>query len=800
MLSQNHTMIEFLSFLFRIAAMGLSLVLWRRQRDWRMGLLSGLLVVMTLPGTLLFDIPTLTESGTVGPDEVAHLMVSALALLLVFFLDGFINEQRELSTALALEKASLEQLFESAPDALVLVDNDSRILRVNSHFTRLFGYTAEEVRGLSVDDILAPENLQVEAATITQQAAGGARVSMETVRRRKDGGVVDVSILGTPIVVNGQQVAVYGSYRDITQRKKVEQALRESEERYALAARGSNDGLWDWDFRTGRIYYSPRWKIMLGLLETEVGSDPEAWFTRVHPEDLDRVKAEIAAHLDGGGAHLESEHRMRLADGVYRWMLVRGIVLRDELGAAYRMAGSQTDISERKLYERQLQHDALHDALTGLPNRTLFVDRLEHALARARRRPDEIFAVLFLDLDRFKVVNDSLGHLLGDRLLVEFARRMERCVRPGDTVSRLGGDEFTILLEDLRDTNEASQVADRIHAELAHPFNIGGQDVYTSASIGIALGDSEYARAEQLLRDADTAMYRAKSGGKARHEVFQKAMHADVLTLLHLETDLRRAVERAEFLLNYQPIIDLDNNRLVGFEALIRWHHPQRGIISPSDFIATAEETGLIVPIGWWVLGEACRQMQAWHQRFPEHGSLSISVNLSARLFRLAGLHERVVEIVGTSGLSASSLKLEITESALMDYAEASVLTLRQLKKSGIQVQIDDFGTGYSSLNYLQRFEIDALKIDRSFVSQLGVSGENSEIARTIITLARNLGMKVVAEGIETDLQLNQLKSLGCDWGQGFLLSLPLKPFEVEELLKSGDLVGPKLARSSVSS
>ncbi|HEV8122773.1 MAG TPA: EAL domain-containing protein [Gemmatimonadales bacterium] len=792
-------MIAFLSFLFRVAALALALVLWWRQRDWRMGMLFVLLLFMALPATLLFDGAASGETVGITPDQIAHLLVSASALMLVFFLDGFIAEQRCMSSALALEKASLEQLFESAPDALVLVDNDSRILRLNSHFTKLFGYTVEEVRGDSVDDLLAPEALQDEAAKVTHQASRGARISLETLRRRRDGSVVDVSILGTPIIVNGQQVAIYGSYRDITQRKRVEQALRESEERYALAARGSNDGLWDWDFRRNRIYFSPRWKVMLGLNENDVADNPEEWFGRVHPEDLDRVKAEIAAHCEGGGSHLETEHRMRLADGAYRWMLVRGIVLRDEAGKAYRMAGSQTDISDRKLYERQLQHDALHDALTGLPNRTLFMDRLGHALARARRRPDELFTVLFLDLDRFKVVNDSLGHLLGDRLLVEFARRMERCVRPGDTVSRLGGDEFTILLEDLRSPDEAIQIAERIHAELLFAFNLSGTDVFTSASIGIAHGSADYGHADQLLRDADTAMYRAKSGGKARHEVFQKAMHADVLTLLHLETDLRRAVERAEFTLDYQPIMDLESQRMIGFEALIRWHHPQRGTISPSEFILTAEETGLIVPIGWWVLKEACQQMQAWHTRFPEHQGLSISVNLSARLFRQAGLHERVVEVVASAGLHPTKVKLEITESALMDYAEASVLTLRQLKHAGIQVQIDDFGTGYSSLNYLQRFEIDALKIDRSFVSQLGIAGENSEIARTIITLARNLGMKVVAEGIETDIQLAQLQALGCDEGQGYLLSHPLKPFEVEQLLQEGDLVGPRFRRPIIA-
>ena len=782
-------MIAFLSFLFRVAAMALAMVLWWRQRDWRMGLLFFLLLLMSLPATLLFHVPAPSMDG-ITPDQIAHLLVSASALLLVFFLDSFINDQRQLSSALALEKASLEQLFESAPDALVLVDNDSRILRINSHFTRLFGYGIEEVRGLSVDDLLATPDLRGEASGMTYRAARGDRISSETWRRKKDGLLVDVSILATPIIVNGVQVAIYASYRDITPRKKVEQAPRESEERYALAARGSNDGLWDWDFRRERIYFSPRWKVMLGLNENDAGDNPEEWFARVHPEDLDRLKAEIASHLEGGGAHLETEHRMRLADGGYRWMLVRGIVLRDENGRAYRMAGSQTDISDRKLYERQLQHDALHDALTGLPNRTLFMDRLEHALARARRRPDDLFAVLFLDLDRFKLVNDSLGHLLGDRLLVEFARRMERCVRPGDTVSRLGGDEFTILLEDLASRDEAIQIAERIQAELVFPFNLGGQDVFASTSIGIALGSPDYGRADQMLRDADTAMYRAKSSGKARHEVFQKAMHADVLTLLHLETDLRRAVERAEFTLDYQPILNLESQRLVGFEALIRWHHPQRGVIRPSEFILTAEETGLIVPIGWWVLKEACQQMQVWHTRFPEHSALTISVNLSARLFRQAGLHERVVEVVTAAGLHPSKVKLEITESALMDYVEASVLTLRQLKHSGIQVQIDDFGTGYSSLNYLQRFEIDALKIDRSFVSQLGIAGEHSEIARTIITLARNLGMKVVAEGIETDVQLAQLQMLGCDWGQGYLLSHPLKPFEVEELLTQGELIG----------
>ncbi|MGE0354156.1 MAG: putative bifunctional diguanylate cyclase/phosphodiesterase [Gemmatimonadales bacterium] len=790
------TLLPFLSYLLLIAALGLSVVLWRRQRDWRMGLLAGLIAVLSIPTLLNPEAPG--RMAGFG-EQAAHLAVSAFALLLVFYLDAFINEHHAASNHLTIEKASLEQLFESAPDALVLVDNDSRILRVNSHFTGLFGYTAEEARGHSVDDLLAPPGMLDEASGITRRAARGDPISLETRRRRKDGSLVDVSILGTPIIVNRQLVAVYGSYRDITQRKRVEQALRESEERYALAARASNDGLWDWDIRSGKVYFSPRWREMLGFGDHELSELPEEWFGRVHPDDVDRVRAEVASVVDGGGSHLEVEYRIRVETGEFRWMLARGILLRDADGHPYRLAGSQTDISERKTFERQLVHDALHDSLTGLPNRALFLDRLEHALARSARHPNELFAVLFLDLDRFKVVNDSLGHVQGDRLLVDIARRLERCIRPGDAVARLGGDEFTILLEDLHDRDEARHVAERIQTELAQPFNLAGQDVYTSTSIGIALWTPDYHRAEQVLRDADTAMYRAKSGGKARHEIFDRAMHADVLTLLHLETDLRRAVERDEFALVFQPIVALEEGRLVGFEALVRWHHPTRGLINPGEFIDTAEETGLIVPIGWWVLKEATRRMRDWQARFPWHAALSVSVNLSARLFRTVNLHQQINNLLLEVGLRPECLKLEITESALMDYAEASVLTLRELKNAGVQVQIDDFGTGYSSLNYLQRFEIDALKIDRSFVSRLGLEGENSEIVQTIITLARNLEMKVVAEGIETPAQLDRLRSLGCEWGQGFLLSRPLDPERVEQMLASGETLrldpsGPKPA------
>jgi diguanylate cyclase (GGDEF)-like protein len=449
------------------------------------------------------------------------------------------------------------------------------------------------------------------------------------------------------------------------------------------------------------------------------------------------------------------------------------------------MAGLLTDITERKLAEEQLLHDAFHDSLTNLPNRALFTDLLGRSLGRAQRRADYRFAVLFIDLDRFKVVNDSLGHSVGDELLRAITRRIERCVRPGDTVARLGGDEFTILVDDIGNASDATRVADRIQRELTQPFNLSGHEVFTSASIGIALSASGYEEVDDLLRDADIAMYRAKALGKARYEVFDTAMHARAMALLELETDLRRAIERNEFRLYYQPVVNLETGRIAGFEGLVRWQHPQRGLIGPAAFVPIAEEMGLIIPIGRWVLKEACRQMQEWQERFPGTRDLTISVNLSGKQFAQARLVEDVSQALKESGLAPGRLRLEITESAVMENAASAMAMIEQLRGLDVKIDIDDFGTGYSSLSYLQRFEVDHLKIDRSFVSNIGSDrGENAEIVRTIVTLARHLGMDAVAEGVETQDQLRMLQELGCGSVQGFLFAEPVSRDEAEGLLK----------------
>jgi len=433
----------------------------------------------------------------------------------------------------------------------------------------------------------------------------------------------------------------------------------------------------------------------------------------------------------------------------------------------------EQNIVKRKKSEEQLRHNAYHDRLTGLPNRALFMDRLGCALKRTKRHKDSLFAVLFIDLDRFKVINDSLGHMVGDQLLIVIAQRLKICLRSEDTGARLGGDEFAILLENIKDVSDAICVVNRIQEELTSPFNLGGQEVFASTSVGIALGTKDYDQPEDLLRDADTAMYHAKALGKARYEVFAPTMHDHVVTFLQLETSLRQAIGRQEFRLYYQPIVLLETGSITGFEALVRWQHPLRGLISPGDFISVAEETGAIIPIGYWVLREACRQIRAWQLQFPEK-PLSISVNLSSKQFSHPKLIESISQILQETSLDASSLRLEITESAIMENSESATAMLLQLRDLEVELHLDDFGTGYSSLSYLHRFPVDVLKIDRSFISRVNISDKKAEIVRAILMLADNLGIETTAEGIETAEQLAQLKGLQCKYGQGYFFSKPV--------------------------
>ncbi len=432
------------------------------------------------------------------------------------------------------------------------------------------------------------------------------------------------------------------------------------------------------------------------------------------------------------------------------------------------------DITERKQAEQQLIDSALRDPLTGLPNRALFHSVLERAIGRKKRRDRYVFAVLFLDVDRFKLVNDSLGHAAGDQLLVAIAQRLQPCFRPSDTFARMGGDEFAVLLDDIEVPSDVVRIAKRIHHAFETPFNLAGKELFTSISIGIAFGDQRYQEPLEVVRDADIAMYRAKAAGTARYEVFDTAMHERAVKRLQLETDLRWAVEREEFQTYYQPIVSLSSGRLVGFEALVRWRHPERGLTQPGQFIQVAEETGLIVPLGWWVLRDACRQMRAWQGQATREPPLSITVNFSGKHLVQPNVAEQVAEVLHETALDAQTLHLGITESLLMEHTDTALQRLNDLRALDIELYMDDFGTGYSSLSYLHRFPIDTVKIDRSFVSSMDVRGESAEIVRTIINLASTLEMNVVAEGVENAEQVALLKELRCDYAQGYYFSEPL--------------------------
>ncbi len=662
-------------------------------------------------------------------------------------------------------RSTLEgQLLEANPALLEILGFDSleqaRAERIRNHYAR------PEDRPLLLERLRRDSRLH----------------EYEVEMRRRDGSHIWVSLTETLHQLPDGRMVIEGLMEDITQRKRAEAALRESEERYALAVLGAHDGIWDWNLQANQVYYSPRWKEQLGF-HGELPAVPEAWLERVHPEDLPLLRSEIARHLSGLTPNFEVEHRVRHADGSWRWMLVRGVALRDDTGLPYRMAGSQSDITERKLAEEQLLQGSFHDAITGLPNRALFLDRLEQALGRAARSQDYRCAVLFLDLDRFQAINESLGHALGDKLLAEVGRRLRENLQPGDTLARLGGDEFAILLEELPDAGAAVRIAKRLGKALEVPIEMDGRQVFVTASTGIAWSGTGYLKPEDMLRDADTAVYRAKRLGRGRHEVFDAATHARALQQIELETDLRFAMERGELRLHYQPIVRLQDGLLCGFEALVRWQHPRRGLLAPAEFIPLAEENGLVVPIGRWVLREACQQMAEWRRRFPDLDMLAAAINLSGQQFAQEGLLHEIETALEETGLPPSALKIEITESQIVASPDATAKILEQIRAMGVQVSIDDFGTGYSSLSYLHRLPVRCVKIDRSFVTGLPTDQSSDGIVRAILALARTLGLQVVAEGVETTAQRDHLRSLGCDFAQGFLYSRPVPPARATELL-----------------
>lgn len=681
----------------------------------------------------------------------------------------------------------LQGILDTVVDGIVTIDELGLIRDFNPAAAKVFGYQPHEVIGKTVNMLMPEPYRDSHDGYVRRYLKTGASSVIgqrrEFVGLRKGGEVFPMEIAVSELKV-GEHRHFTGIVRDITEQKEAARALQESEERYALAAKGANDGLWDWNLEDNSIYYSPRWKAMLGYGEDEIGSSPDEWVKRIHRDDVDRFMDELKAHLDGRTATLRCEYRIRRKSGEILRMVARGVAVRNEDGAAYRMAGSQSDITDRRRAEERLIHDALHDALTGLANRTLLTDRLGQALARLKRNPAMGFALASLNLDRFRVVNESLGHTAGDDLLLAVSRRLESQLQPGDTLARLGADNFALLMEEAGDESAVRKRADSVRQAVGQPYRLGGREVFSSASVGIVMGSPDHQSANDILRNAELALSSAKKDGKGKTETYRETLHHEAVGLMESETDLRKAVEKNRVAAFYQPIIALDTGRIAGFEALARIDHPDRGIVPPSDFIGIAEETGLIVPLCEQILAQSCSQTVRWQRDMGLDEGLTVSVNLSARNLADDGLIDTLRHVLADSGIEPENLRLELTESLIMANPESMAQTLAELKKLKVHLVLDDFGTGYSSFSHLRRFPLDTLKIDRSFVMRMASKARDQELVRIIITLAHTLGMDVVAEGVETRAQADSLSRLNCEYAQGFLYAAPLPAEAAGKFLK----------------
>jgi diguanylate cyclase (GGDEF)-like protein/PAS domain S-box-containing protein len=663
------------------------------------------------------------------------------------------------------------------PARLLIIDDEIVMRRTLSSFLARSGFLVDEAEGGQAGlERIAEHTYDTVLLDVSMPDLDGYAV-LASIRARFGGGALPViMITGNDAREDVIRALNAGANDYVTKpvdfpialarihgqvaRRRSEAAMRDSQERYALAVAGSDVGIWDWDLRADTVYYSPRWVAMLGCEPGEIGKSPSEWFDRVHPQDIERLRNDIASHIEGINLNLQCEYRIRHKSRTYRWMRTRGTSLRGESGRSLRIAGSTSDISDSKLL----------DALTALPNRVLFTDRLDQAIARKKRRPDYRFAVLMMELDRLGNIRQSFGQSSYDQLLVAAGRRLSAQTRPSDSIATLGENIFAVLIDDVRASDDAITVLSRLRDQLQRPFAIDGEDIFVSLRAGVVSSDSGHTSAEAVLRDANAAMTSAAEG---EHKIFDAEMHARAVRRVKLEAGLRRALESQQFTLFYQPICALPEGGVAGFEGLIRWRHPELGMVPPADFVPLSEETGLIVPIGQWVLEAGFAQLKEWTALEGGKG-VFMSLNVSGRQLADERFVDQVAQALRQSRIDPAAIRLEITESAIMRDVALATDILRRLKEHGLRIAMDDFGTGYSSLSLLQRLPIDTIKIDRSFVIKMAEGAEGQEVMRTIINLSHNLGKNVVAEGVETPAQAAMLAEMGCEYGQGYGFAKPV--------------------------
>jgi diguanylate cyclase (GGDEF)-like protein/PAS domain S-box-containing protein len=707
-------------------------------------------------------------------------LLAAIGLLFAIQLIGWTTTEKEVAEQeLRQSDERLQALVEHASDITMVIRPDGTLAWVSPAFERVLGHAAEDALGRLALGYSHPDDADTARLSLrTATERGGETARTEVRMRHADGSWMWFDASVTNLFDEPAIEGVVVNLRDVSERVNARRELMEAEERFREAFEGAPIGmaLADLDGHLFRVN-----RAMAGMLGYEQHELVGKAITEItYADDLEVSRNEMRRLIEGEVAHYKLEKRYVHAAGHPLWVSLSVSLVRSPDGEPLYQIGQLEDITERKAISERLHHAAIHDALTGLPNRALFVERLATALARAEHH-DHRVGVIFLDLDRFKLVNDSLGHATGDRLLKVVADRLCHAIRSGDTVARFGGDEFVVLCDEVADEAAVREVAERVAAEVARPVALSGAEVFVTGSLGVVLSGRPADSPDALVRDADAAMYLAKDHGRARIEVFDERAHVRALDHVRMGGDLHRAIDRGELRVHYQPVVDLETGRVRGFEALVRWMHPTRGLLLPAAFIPLAEETGLIVPIGSWVLEEACRQTVEWQRRRHDEAPLSINVNLAPRQLAEPSFPDELHRILTSTGIDPDAVWLELTEGALMEDVANVRRELETLRGRGVHLAVDDFGTGYSSLAHLKRFPVEALKVDHTFVDGLGNEPEDTSIVTAVINLAHSLGMAAVAEGLETRQQLAELRTMGCDFAQGYLFGAPRSPDEIGE-------------------